>query len=352
VSSQVPRIDRHKFASIRRGRAYRAIADSWTRPVILAVSGGIDSMAMLAVSGVAKNAGRVGPFVVAHVDHGVRSQSAREGRIVADVAGRLGCPFVQLTPDPDPATFSAGPEAGLRRLRYDALGRLGSVFGVRTVVTAHTEDDQVETILMRLLSGSSSIANAGMRREQRLGTPWGEIEILRPLLGVPRSHLETVLHLLNLDHVDDPSNRDPRFRRNRLRTRVLPELRKLDAGFAPGLIRSVEHARQDGEVVDRLSVKIYQDVVDQSQAGITLPLKAVNDNEPAISSRIVRMAILELVHGDARELSHERIMAVVEAARRSTAGTMTTIELPYGILAEVKGGCSVTVVRRVEDSAE
>lgn len=297
-------------------------------------------MALLAIAGIARNAGRVGPFVVAHVDHGARPASAHEGRKVADVARLFGSPFVQLRPDREAMPQSSGPEAGLRQLRYDALGRLGNALRTDVIVTAHTENDQIETILLRLLSGSSSLANAGMAQRQLIPTAAGDVLVVRPLLGIPRTALTDILAELKLDHIHDPSNDDLRYRRNRLRARVIPELRKLDAGYGPALVRSTEHARLDGEVVDRIAGEVFREIVQQSGDSTSLARSELNQLELAIATRVVRAAILELIPGDARELTYERVTAVVEAAKR---GNNARIEIPYGIVAEI----GPTVVRFV-----
>ena len=289
-------------------------------------------MALVAVAAIARDAGRVGPFVVVHVDHGARSESPSEGRIVATAARAFGCPVVRLQPTREPCERNGGPEASLRSLRYGAIARLAEVLGLRHVVTAHTMDDQIETILMRLFTGSSSVANAGMRARQILSTVNGEIEIIRPLLTVRRDDLEFVLRALRLGHVEDPSNRDLDYRRNRVRHQIIPALTELDAGFGKALIRAVEHARGDGEVVDRLARTIAQLATQEGPCCRKLDREVIADAEPAIASRVVRGAILDLVGDENRELTHERVMAVVEAARR---GDPATIEIPYGLIALV-----------------
>ena len=325
---------RRGFASVRRGRAYREVVGRWKEPVLLACSGGIDSMALLATAAIARDAGRVGAFIVVHVDHGARTGSTKEGRFVADIARELRCPVVQLRPARRSRRSGEGPEASLRSLRYGAIAGLAGSLGIRRVLTAHTLNDQVETILLRLFTGSSSVANAGMRDLQIITTDQGQIEIQRPMLGARRSDLESVLQALNLGHIEDPTNAELEFRRNRLRHRVIPALEELDPGYDKALLRAVAHARADGEVVDRIAGRVATDVIEAVEGGCTIERGFILEADLAVASRVVRIAIKNLIGGEHRELTHERVMAVIEAARR---GEPATIQIPYGISVTVDG---------------
>ena len=326
-------VDRRRFAAVRRTAAYRAVAAAWDAPVAVACSGGVDSMALLATAAVAHTAGRVPGFTVVHVDHRVRAGSDREGRVVAAAARALGLPFVQLRLDKLGKGSGQGLEDALRAARYAALAGVGRRLDLSVVVTAHTRDDQIETILLRLLSGSSSLASAGMRRRQTIETECGPIEVLRPLLDVSRSDLVEVLELLDLPHLDDPSNDDLTFRRNRVRHRVIPELAALDPGFGGGLIRAVEHAATDARFVEAVSDACYQQVTRRDQGRVELPRGWLTELDPALATRVVRRAVLELIVGDSREMTAERTLAVIQAAGGWSGAT---IELPYGIVARIE----------------
>lgn len=332
-STQI-RIDRRRFASIRRKAAYRAVVAAWDAPVIVACSGGTDSMALLAVAAIARDARRVAPFVAVQLDHGVRPESHREGSVVASVCRAMDVPFVQLTLGRSTAIESQGLEADLRALRYGAFASCAARLGLQEVVTAHTRNDQIETILLRLLSGSGSIANAGMRPARTINTTAGPVTVLRPLLSVTRAELEEILEILAITHVEDPTNEDISYRRNRLRQRVIPELKGLDPGFGDGLIRAVEHARLDAEALDHLARAELTHSIGRPGTGVrVVPRKLVRCVDEAIATRIVRAAILELTPADNREVTRERIAAVVAAASGRTG---SRIEIPYGVVARVE----------------
>ncbi len=176
---------------------------------LLAVSGGVDSLALLtAAAAVAPE--RVG---VASVDHGLRATSADEVASVRRLAETLRLPFhsAALGLEPGP-----GMEARARKARYAALEAMRVAGGYAWVVTAHTRDDQAETLLMRLARGTA-LRGAGAIRAQAA-------HLVRPLLAVGRSDNEAYVAAQGLSPVRDPSNVDPSLLRARVRMGVLPAL--------------------------------------------------------------------------------------------------------------------------------
>jgi tRNA(Ile)-lysidine synthase len=164
-------------------------------PVTCAVSGGADSLALLALA----VAAGCTPTAV-HVDHGLRPGSDTEAGVVAAAAHRLGAGFRAVT-----VAVTAGPnlEARARQARYDALPA--------DVLTGHTADDRAETVLLHLLRGAGITGLAALAPGPR-----------RPLAGLRRADTERVCALLGLEVVHDPSNLDPVHRRNRVRHELLP----------------------------------------------------------------------------------------------------------------------------------
>ena len=180
-------------------------------PVTCAVSGGPDSLAMLVL---ACAAGCVAHAV--HVDHGLRPGSCEEAALVRTSAERLGASFEGLF-----AAVAHGPdlEARARLARYELFPE-GALVG-------HTADDQAETLLLNLLRGAGLDGLSAMRADGG-----GHRKVLRPILGLRRSETAALVAALGLSVVDDPSNFEPRFRRNRARHEVLPLLRDV-AGRDP-----------------------------------------------------------------------------------------------------------------------
>lgn len=195
-------------------------------PVTCAVSGGADSLALLAL---ACDAG-LAPTAV-HVDHGLRPGSADEAAVVEAAATRWGASFRAVRVHVEPG---ADLEARARRARHDAVGP-GALFG-------HTADDQAETVLLALLRGTGTDGLAAMGHAQH------------PILALRRHETRAVCAELGVRPVDDPSNADPRFRRNRIRAEVLPLLADVaDRDVVPLLCRLAELARADGELLDELA---------------------------------------------------------------------------------------------------
>jgi tRNA(Ile)-lysidine synthase len=175
----------------------------------VAVSGGPDSLALLLLA----NAARPGFVEAATVDHALRAESRAEAGMVASVCKRIGAPHSILTIDwPKPP--KSNMQAQAREARYELLGAWARGAGITAVATAHHLDDQAETLLMRLARGAG-IGGLGSVRTRRPLVKGAEL--VRPLLGWRKSELTTLVKAAGLDPVDDPSNRDPRHDRVRMR---------------------------------------------------------------------------------------------------------------------------------------
>lgn len=182
------------------------------RRILVAVSGGPDSMALMGLlARWQEGAGAEAQLHVATVDHGLRPQSSEEADIVAAQAARFGLRHHRLRWTGDkPGT---GVQEAARHARYALLGGLAKKLNAEAVATAHTLDDQAETVLMRLLRGSGPAGLAGMARMTRRGA----LSHWRPLLGVPKTRLIATCDAMQLPYASDPSNADPAFTRARLR---------------------------------------------------------------------------------------------------------------------------------------
>ncbi len=223
------------------GRLRRAVALAVDRrgvlrsgeTVVVACSGGPDSTALLdALARLAPPRRLV--LHVAHVDHGLRDGTEPEARLVADAAAVRQLPFTALSVTVSPRGSSLQDRA--RDARRGALERLADDVGATAIALAHTADDQAETVLMRALSGATPRALAGMaERSDRLA---------RPMLRVWRADVTAYCTALQLMTVDDPSNRDPRFLRSRVRHELLPVLEQVFPAARRRLCVLADHQRQ------------------------------------------------------------------------------------------------------------
>jgi tRNA(Ile)-lysidine synthase len=207
-------------------------------PVVVACSGGADSLALLWL---AVDAG-LQPIAV-HVDHGLRPESASEALVVERAARRLGAGFrsrrVLVAP-------GSNLEARARAARYATLEQARREVGASAVLTGHTADDQAETVLLNVLRGAATDGLAGI--PARRGT------LARPLLGVRRADTHAICRALVLCPVDDPMNADPGYRRVFLRREVLPALeRAAHRDLVPVLARQAEVLRAESELLDDLA---------------------------------------------------------------------------------------------------
>jgi tRNA(Ile)-lysidine synthase len=199
--------------------ARRLFADWKAAPaIVLAVSGGPDSIALMWLASRWRRALARGPRLVAvTVDHGLRAEAAAEARDVKRMARTLDLPHrtVRWTG----AKPRTGLPAAARAARYRLLARAARAHGATHILTAHTRDDQAETLLMRMLRGSGIAGLAAMAREsEREG-----VRLARPFLNVSKSQLIATLKRAKIDFADDPTNRDTSFTRPRLRT-LMPVL--------------------------------------------------------------------------------------------------------------------------------
>ena len=301
---------------------------------MLACSGGIDSSALLVLAGIAARHGDIGRFVVVHVDHMTRPEGAAEGEAVEQLADQFGLETIRTTVDPADGSFaSSSPEDQLRAQRFAALARVAAERGNATVVTAHTRDDQVETILMRLFSGAGGLATAGMASRSEIVTAAGPIEIRRPLLSIGRDDLIAVLEAADVTPIEDSTNVDRRFRRNVLRHDIIPNLSGAFPGFDSALIRSVTLAARDADALDGVAGDFMRANVTFQEHSTRVKRASIREAHPAIATRVVRTAAGRLMPDNQRELSFERI----ERVRLATAGrTGAMIELPYGVIARIE----------------
>ena len=200
-------------APVSTAEAKSLFADLVHAPaLVLAVSGGPDSTALLVLAARWRAALKRGPQLLAvTIDHGLRPESAGEARAVRRLASRLGVRHRTLHwTGPKPKTGL--PEAA-RAVRYRLLAAAARAAGAAHVLTAHTLDDQAETVLIRMARGSGPSGLCAMARE----TPLEGLALMRPLLDLPKARLTATLEAIGIAFADDPSNRDPRFTRSRLR---------------------------------------------------------------------------------------------------------------------------------------
>ncbi len=278
--------------------------------LVLAVSGGPDSVALMWLAARWRRALAKGPRLVAvTVDHGLRREAAREARDVKRLARSLDLPHHTLRwRGPKPGT---GVPAAAREARYRLLAQAARKHGATHILTAHTRDDQAETLLMRLLRGSGIAGLSAMARE----TEHDGILLTRPLLGVAKAQLIATLKRAGVGFADDPTNRDPAFTRPRLRA-LMPMLAE-EGGDARNLARlAARIARANAALeaqVDDAEHYLALKNEDNRHAGFDAGSFAVMPEE--IRLRLLKRAIDRVGHEGPAELGKmEILLAALDGA--------------------------------------
>lgn len=239
----------------------------------IACSGGADSIALLRLLARSEHAGEV---VVLHVDHGLRPGSGQDAEFVAGLAARLG-----LDCDVRSAPLEHGPslEARAREARYAALERAAGELRLRWVATAHTLDDQAETVLHRAIRGGG-LGGIAPRRGI----------FVRPVLGVRRAELRAWLENEGQAWREDPSNEDLRHERNWLRHVVLPLVRERRPGVDEVLARLGSSSHEDAQVLESLAADAFARV-QIDDAGVLVPAEVIDALPTSIATRVARSAL-------------------------------------------------------------
>lgn len=207
---------------------------------IVAVSGGVDSVVLLHML-----ASRPGlNLTVAHFDHGIRPESAQDAAFVAGLADRYGLPFVSERTELGPGAS----EDRARQARYEFLRRTQAAHGARAIITAHHQDDVLETAILNLLRGTGRRGLSSLRNT---------VDIIRPLLGVSKQDILDYAHKQNLSWQEDSTNRDERYLRNYIRHRVLV---RFDAPARRHLLEILDRAQMINDELDVLIRDALQDL--------------------------------------------------------------------------------------------
>ena len=254
--------------------------------ILAAVSGGPDSMALMHSLARWASISQRPAICVATVDHGLRPEAADEAAFVAREAALLGLPHRTLVWTGQKPT--TGIQEAAREARYRLLVEHAREMAASHLVTAHTLDDQAETVMMRLSRGSGLQGLAGMRRE----TDRQGIRHVRPLLGLPKSHLLDHCRYHGWRFVTDPSNADERYARIRWR-RLMPLL-AAEGLTAERLARLAERAAQADEALDLKAREALERAEPHFEAGIlSFQARSFTDEPFEIALRVLELALAE-----------------------------------------------------------
>lgn len=258
------------------------------RAVLVACSGGPDSICLLHSLHRLRRLLRV-RLEVFHFDHRLHRVSREHAAYVRRQATRMRLPF-HLREARDGPAGGESPEAWARLARYAALTEVATERGIERAAVAHTRDDQAETVLLGLIRGGGLEAVAGMAPVATV-PPLG-LTVVRPLLDVTRDEVEAFCRALRLRPREDPTNRDPRFLRNRVRHRALPRLeRDLDRGLRATLARVAGRVREDAAYLDEVASAAAREVVEVDEGQVRMRVARLQALLPPVASRVARDAL-------------------------------------------------------------
>ncbi len=257
--------------------------------VLIGVSGGVDSVVLLhLLAGLASECGL--ELAVAHLDHQIREKSHLDAEFVAGLCSSLGvCCFCHAVDVPAHARGAGvSLEMAGRDQRRSFFAALSAEHGFERIALAHHQQDQVETLLLRLVRGTGVAGLAAMRELD--GCWW------RPLLGVSRQQIEAYAHKQGVTWCEDDTNGDTSYQRNLIRHEVLPRLLSMNPGFAGRIETLVGQVQTDEDFFSALVVRTFAEVLLSDDDGLELDRQELLRLHPAVRGRVCRHA-LGLVRG-------------------------------------------------------
>jgi tRNA(Ile)-lysidine synthase len=303
--------------------------------VVVAVSGGADSVALLlGLDELVKSERLALNLFVAHLNHRLRGKlSAADARWVKALAAQLGHKINSGSVDVKRRAAETGDnlEQAARRARYEFLARQAAAARAKCVLTAHTIDDQAETILLNLLRGSGADGLGGME-PVRTVSPHDQTLLVRPLLSwARRRDTESFCQLRGVDFREDVMNSDEKYARVRVRRQLLPLMETFNPKVVEGLARTAELLRDDSLALDQgaarlleLSLKSHPD---RAADAIWLRWDLLSTAPRALRRRALRLWIARC-RGDLKRVEHVHIVALETLLCGNRGGRV--IELPGG----------------------
>lgn len=290
--------------------------------VLVACSGGPDSLALAAVAAYFGRRGHVDGHPVSVgavvVDHQLQLGSGAVAATTARTLDELGLSPVTIR-TVDVASSGAGPEAAARDARHAALEAAADEAGAAAILLGHTLDDQAEQVLLGLARGSGTRSLAGMRPARG--------RLLRPFLGLRRADTLEICRVEDLEPWHDPSNTDPVYARSRTRVEVLPLLEdKLGPGVAESLARTAAILQLDADYLEDVANDTFERLRQQTGEEISLPEAGLRDLAPAVRFRVIAKAAAAV---GGQQPSYQRLLAAEALLRRQ--GSAGPVELPGAV---------------------
>ena len=300
--------------------------------VVVALSGGPDSVALFRLLRELEADGELTVAGVAHLNHGLREAAQRDEQFARALATEAGVPFRSDLVDvrARAAQLRTSLEDAGRRARYELFARVATELDADAVATGHTRDDQAETFLLRLLRGAGPRGLGGIHHKTRLSadTPSAPRWVIRPLLDLGRSELREYLAAIHQPFCEDESNQDLGIPRNKIRHGLLPLLqREYSPQIVDVLAREALIAQQDEDRLQQEAIDLLDSIVLVNRAE-SLPVETVELNAsalrelpPALAARVAREA-LRILAPD-RFLGTEHVDGLLDLVRSDVARSLS-----------------------------
>lgn len=306
--------------------------------IVVAVSGGADSTALLLALDELKRFNKLYTSIcVAHLDHRLRKSSGRDAKWVAELADQLGFKSVigRSKVAEEAREANDNLEQAARDARYAFLQRTAKRVSANYVLTAHTMDDQAETVLLRLMRGSAGFGLGGMDAVRSLAKN-SSIKLVRPILWARRIDTEEYCRVRKTKYLSDEMNEDLNFSRVKVRKQLLPLMQSFNNRIVEAISRTATQLREDGAVLfndsDALlrQAAVSSDVSDESTDETKPPVldvKVLASAPPALRRRALRQWLSE-ARGGTRRLEMVHLVAVERLLEGNSGGKVA--ELPNG----------------------
>jgi tRNA(Ile)-lysidine synthase len=297
--------------------------------VLVAVSGGPDSVCLLHILYRLRTALDV-TLHIAHLDHGLRgAESAGDARYVADLALKLDLPATIEKRDVSGyrSEHHLSPEEAAREIRYGFLAETARKIGAERVAVGHTQDDQVETVLLHIIRGTGTRGLRGLQPCQSLQFAGNRLIVFRPLLDIKRQETDAYCSRNQLSPRLDVSNLSTSLLRNRVRHELLPLLKSYNTGIFDSLLRISRIAQEELAFLDAESKSAFQKTVTQKANTFIFDKEKFLALDPALRRHVLRKSIEGLL-GTLKDIEARHIEALMDALVKP-AGRQ--IALPGGL---------------------
>lgn len=301
--------------------------------VVIGVSGGPDSVALTYLLNLFKKELRL-HLHIAHLDHQLRKDSYKDREFVRALAKKLNLPFISEKINVSKVPGKSSIEEIAREARLKFLFKVAKCIGANKIALGHNQDDQAETVLMRLIRGTGLAGVSSILPRRRIGN-W---VIIRPLIETPRKAIDVYLKRRRIKPCLDLSNKDIVYFRNRIRNRLLPLLSKeYNPNIKEVLANFAKIAAYDYDYLENISVKAFNRLKSplsklkgSSYAGIRLKLNRLSKLHPSIQRLALRFAIAQ-IKGTSRRLCFKHIREIDDLILYRPIGSI--VDLPEGICA-------------------